>query len=447
MNWILLVASIPATLVALMVREDLSVLAWVCLSDLLLFALVLLFYALRRGGINVLDPALWAIVGYLAFGQLPVALWLMEGRIGDIDQEEIEYAALLIIIAFRFLLLGLFAGSAIPVPRSRSPELPRIGLALPWTLILAGLYARLVSNNVFEGFGEYSWYIPVLLTATAVGVCLLFLAIGDRVIRELSLGVRFQVFAILAIALLCALVDVSRTNTGVILVTVLVLGVMGVRFGRLEYDVRVRGLAKGAFVLVAIWFVLLGTRAFSWAIANETDFWSEYATSFTERRANEEVRILAFVISVTPSTYEYFYGRTLGAVMPIPRSIWPERPAAHSYYIGLQWKGISDIAYAEEYLGDAQLSLSPHMVGEGYANFGIAGAMGIELAFGILVAAYARLLRAGRLRAMRIAFPLLLFAIITQQRGDVAMMNTGWIVSVLLLMACLWFSRPRLKTD
>jgi len=445
MNGNLLIASIPMTIVALMVREDLSALAWVCLFDLLLFAFVLLIYTLRRGGINVLDPALWAIVGYLGFGQLPVALWLMEGEIGNIDQVEIEYAVFLIIIAFRFLLLGLLAGSAIPLPRSRPLELPRIGFALPWALVLAGLYARLLRNNVFEGFGEYSWYIPVFLTATAVGVCLLFLAIGDREIRKLSLGVQFQVFAILAIAVLCALVDISRKDTGVILISVLVLGVIGVRFGRLDYNVRVHGLAGGAFVLVAVWIVLVGTRAYSWAIVNETDFWSEYATSFTERRANEEVRILAFVLSVTPSTYEYFYGRTLGAVIPIPRAIWPERPAAHSYYVGLQAKAIPEMVYAEEYLGEAQLSFSPHMVGEGYANFGIPGAMGIEVAFGILVAVYARLLKAGRLRAMRIAFPLLLFAIITQQRGDVAMMNIGWILSVMLLMTCLWLNRLRLR--
>lgn len=438
MNYTLLISSIPVAIVALIMREDVSGLAWLCLLDLIIVVLVLLFESLRKGSINALDPQLWAIVGYLGFGQLPVAMWLLGGEIELIDVAEIEYAVFLIIIAFRFLLLGLLAGSAIPIPRSPPRDLPRIGLALPWACIVAGAYARILRNNVFESTSEYLWYEPVLLVVTAVGLCLLILALGNREIRKLSAGERFQVLAIVAIALLCALVDVSRKTTGAILISLVMLGVIEVRFGRLEYYVRIRGLLGGAIFLLTIWAVLIGTRAYSWAIANETEFWSEYRTSFVERRANEEVRALGFVLSVTPDTYGYFYGRTFGALIPIPRAIWPGRPAAHSYYLGLQYKGISDMVYDPAYLGEVQLSISPHMVGEGYANFGILGALGIEVVFGFLVGAYAYLLKAGRLRVMRIAFPFVIFAIITQQRGDVAMMNMAWIVSALLIAAFLW---------
>jgi len=52
MNRDLLIASIPATIVALMVREDLSALAWVCLLDLIVFALMLPIDSLRKGNIN-----------------------------------------------------------------------------------------------------------------------------------------------------------------------------------------------------------------------------------------------------------------------------------------------------------------------------------------------------------------------------------------------------------
>jgi hypothetical protein len=88
-------------------------------------------------------------------------------------------------------------------------------------------------------------------------------------------------------------------------------------------------------------------------------------------------------------------------------------------------------------MGANQLSLSAHVLGEGYANFGYAGAIGLELLFGLMIGLYERHLREGRLQALRILCPTILFFIVSQQRGDLAMMNTLWLESAVLLWGLL----------
>jgi len=205
-------------------------------------------------------------------------------------------------------------------------------------------------------------------------------------------------------------------------------------------------LMRTAGVLLGLGALLMATRALSWAFDKKTDLYSELRISMQERRANDMTNMLAFVLDVVPSTYPFLNGITLGSVFPVPRVLWPGRPPAHSYIVGLQARAMSDLTYKSELTGNNQLSISAHMLGEGYANFGEIGAIAFEVAFGLLIGLYELQLHRGKLRVLRILYPVILFFIFTQQRGDLAMMNTEWMMCAGMLWMFLrlnhWITGP-----
>ncbi|OQX01243.1 MAG: hypothetical protein BWK80_60340 [Desulfobacteraceae bacterium IS3] len=164
---------------------------------------------------------------------------------------------------------------------------------------------------------------------------------------------------------------------------------------------------------------------------------SELEITFKERRAHDCTIILAFVLDTTPSLYPYLYGKTIGSLVPLPRSVFPNRPPAHSYVVGLQRQGINLTDFDSTLYNANPLSLSAHLLGEGYANFGILGALLFEFMFGFLVCYYEVKLNKGHLVALRLLYPVLMFFILTQQRGDIAMMNTAWMLSVCFAVGIL----------
>jgi len=403
-----------------------------CALDILFFLQYAFVYSFIKKS-NFLAPTFWAMSGYILFGQFPIVL----NHILDVyiptqhSSQALIKMGILIMVGYRVLIAGIL----IILPKTtdiKYGSLPDISLFYPFVLIIVGTLTRIfIRNNVFSISDiEFSWYHTFLLLCTPISVGLLCSVVGEKVKQGLSLSSvqKKIIFLLLLIATLNAMIDVSRKDAGMILFYIIIFVFFKVVP---QYPVLYLNFAKQikfGILILLLGFILMGMRAYSWSRELNTDLSTELSISFEERRANDMTDILAFVIETTPSKYPFLYGRTLGSLLPIPRVLYPGRSPAHSYIVGLQYRGIDQVEFDPIGYRENPLSISAHMLGEGYANFGIPGALAFEFIFGILVAIYEKKLNNGELIVLRIIYPVILFFILTQQRGDLAMMNTGWIM-------------------
>jgi hypothetical protein len=398
----------------------------VCLLDVISLPFLILVH-LRMHEANAVSPTLWSLIGYVSAGQLPLLIDLAEGRLesSGFGAATINKTAILIFVGYRVLLVAVLLVRSPRVP-FRRVELKSMPLAIPVALAAIGVLARLViSNNVTGQMADWVWYYALAFVCTPAAIALVNPAPARQVKRSPVHGI-ITILVLLA-AGVCALADVSRKDTGMTLLALLLLHVVVVQPQEPFLRMAGRRAVMITIILGVLGGLLMATRAYSWATNNNESFASEFRTSLRDRRANDVIEQLAFVLDTTPATYPYLDGITLGSVLPIPRTVWPDRPAAHSYYVGLQWRGRFATEFDPREMGTNQLSLSAHLLGEGYANFGFTGAIVFEFVFGLLVAWYEHLLADGRLVVLRILYPVILFFILTQQRGDIAMMNTPWL--------------------
>ncbi len=421
----------------LWLSNDPEFLAALCILDVGTFTL-LLTQMLRNRSANLISPALWAILGYLIFGHIPVILNVFVDRTSYSSYNSIPLMIRLVIVGYRAMLGGilLFQPKRPHLSRWAGLRLPSAKLAL--TLALTGALARVfIRNNVFTTHvEEITWYHSFVFACTPIGIALAIARASQN--RGEMRSAAFALTMLFGVA--TALVDVSRKDTGCILLPIVLFLLFQVTPQRPFLVPTMSRVIKTTAVLLALGVVLMATRALSWAFSNGSDLYSEFHTSMQQRRANDMTNMLAFVLDVVPSSYPYLYGSTLGSLLPVPRVLWPARPPAHSYIVGLQARGMTDLAYRPELTGNNQLSISAHMLGEGYANFGSTGAMAFEFIFGVLIGLYESQLHQGKLFALRILYPVILFFIFTQQRGDLAMMNTEWMMCAGMLWTFLWLN-------
>lgn len=414
----------------------------ICALDILIFLYYAFVYILIKKS-NCLAPTFWAILGYILFGQFPVVL----NYILDL-YDPIQYSIQALITMGMLILVGyraLIAGILVILPKTMDVKycsLPEISLFYPLVLISIGTLTRIiVRNNVGTSIIEYAWYHSFLLLSTPVGVALLCSVAGEKMKSGFIPPIQKTIiFFLLFIAALNAMVDVSRKDAGMILLYIIIF----VFFKIIpQYPVLYLNIVKQiklSILMLLLGFILMGIRSYSWSRELNTSLSSEIKVSFNERRANDMTNMLAFVLETTPSKYPFLYGWTLGSLLPIPRAIYSGRAPAHCYIVGLQYRGIDLIEFDQTLYNANPLSISAHMLGEGYANFGIPGALSFEFIFGILVAVYEKRLNQGRLIVLRMIFPIILYFILTQQRGDLAMMNTAWImlacITCFVLLVC-----------
>ena len=85
-----------------------------------------------------------------------------------------------------------------------------------------------------------------------------------------------------------------------------------------------------------------------------------------------------------PRRHEYLYGETylIELVNPIPRFLWAEKPMGFGVTYA-RWRGYDTLAGGP--------NLSPGILGEMYANFGLAGIVLVSLAGGVLCRAWDRM--------------------------------------------------------
>jgi hypothetical protein len=426
----------------LAVSRDISFIILLSGLDISLFIIFFAVNIVKKRG-NILAPSLWAMMGYILFGQLPIVI---NGCLGIYDtigysSSSISAMGTLILLGYRALIVGIFWTLGAD-NRIFDANLPAVNLIYPVVLIIAGALTRIFIGNNITGWSiEYRWYHSFLFTFTPIGVCLLFARSLKHGWKKVEGVEKYLIIFSVIVALGTGICDVSRKDTGMILLSIIIFGYFKVRPQFPFLNTSIIRSAKLGFLLFFLGIVLMGTRALSWSVANNTGLWSELKTSFNERRANDVTEILTFVIETTPEVYPYLYGRTLGSLIPIPRILYADRVPAHSYYVGLEWRGVFMYEFDPRFMGDNQLSISAHMLGEGYANFGVIGAILFELGLGGLIGLYEKQLKQGKLVVLRILFPVILFFILTQQRGDIAMMNSAWIQSAVILFTILFLTK------
>lgn len=148
------------------------------------------------------------------------------------------------------------------------------------------------------------------------------------------------------------------------------------------------------------------------------------------------------VFEVFPEAEPYRYGQTLlvALLSPIPRAIWPEKPVGLGKELTRYMGGYYGIFYEPT----AGLSITPTLVGDFYANLGIAGILlggfGLGLACRV-VAAYA----VGRMRdglqfqPARVLIPAVFLSGMVEVRADLTMMVLFYMYTLLPLVLVLRF--------
>jgi hypothetical protein len=417
----------------------------------ILCLIVALGHQVSKKGLNIASAKLWCILGYQVYGQIPLVINV--GLLGEVYPELTanRLMELMVILGYRFLLLGLCVIPKGRVSDSGGIRLDRSGM-LPLWILLAGLAVRLLlRNNLYStGISEWAWYMSLPFSLTPAGICLALVVYTDRY-GKIDFRYRSHLRWALLLAAVTGIIDVSRKDTGAILLPILLF--ISCRYRPLM-PVKFINASKclwSILLLSALGVLLMGTRAYSWSLENQTSLTAELYRSFEERRANDMLPQLAFVIDTTPEVYPYLWGHTYGALIPLPRTIIPWRAASHSHYVGLQVRGIMEHEYVDYMYKENPLSVSAHLLGEAYANFGWAGAMLFQTILGMLVALYENRLLHGRLSADTLLAPAVFFVLLTQQRGDAAMMyapilqHYGAAALLLWLMALLYSKKIRTR--
>ncbi len=120
-----------------------------------------------------------------------------------------------------------------------------------------------------------------------------------------------------------------------------------------------------------------GEGEFSWESRQKVDY-----------VGNEMFRELLFIRQYVPTQVDYQFGYVyyVQLVNPIPRFLWPEKPTLDTGLLMADAYGAVD-----DKTGEAQMTISPGLIGEMYLNFGWLGIMGISAFGGWLVRGWDRL--------------------------------------------------------
>ena len=84
--------------------------------------------------------------------------------------------------------------------------------------------------------------------------------------------------------------------------------------------------------------------------------------------------------------YQYYFGETYFSVLVgiVPRSIWVDKPVGFASIFAIMGVFEQQLSFSEDlWLGINRFSLSPGMLGEAYANFGIYGSVLVPFILGV----------------------------------------------------------------
>ena len=166
---------------------------------------------------------------------------------------------------------------------------------------------------------------------------------------------------------------------------------------------------------------------------------------FVERFTREFsfTRTIADVIRIWPHTRPFELGTTYFStlLMPIPRVLWPDKPAGGVGSLINQVLLPNSIAGRLGYYG---FGYSPSMLGEAYLNLGWFGIVPVFSILGVLArSAYVYIRRNGKSPSAVLLYAVCLWSVLMELRGGFAATTTTWLTNMAAAIVALHFIAGR----
>jgi hypothetical protein len=388
----------------------------------------------RRSAVLTLTE--WAILGFLLW--MPVGFIKYEFGVDtsrDVPPGVLDWAATLMCLAFASHLAGLsvpwrLRGAG---PLAKQP---------PGWFVLVGSSAVIASLSVFR-VGANNWAGTLepggagLAVGLAVGALpLLSAAAARQAATPGSVPMRLWCAVLTLAAIYVGLGDSSRRVFGAV-----AFGVLWAAAGRGRRFGVVRVGAVTAVMVLGVYY-LLGTymRAVSFGGGEPEGIQEDFVTAGRTARNLSTLDDYALCLEIYPKDVPHLLGESYlaAATTWLPRTIWKSKPVAFSKELAIR-KALS----TEEYVYSRDLeralafqSYSGTLVGEAWANFGMAGVLAVPFLWGVLVATLGGLMeRVDSGSWLGLLSGLIVFTALIENRGCSTTANGLLIAGVLLALA------------
>jgi oligosaccharide repeat unit polymerase len=298
-------------------------------------------------------------------------------------------------------LLGYHASGGCPVfPRFGRTVRPLDDPALLWRIVLAGAVVGFAPVVYFAGTDLITNFDSLLGMRSTWGGVLARGRYGDArsaflMLEMFATGVGPFAAVLLfdrrtplnrrlvSLALVCwPIVRAFGVGTRSALITA-VVPVLVVLYFKMRPGAQ-RKIVIAALLCVPLIYQLMAAIVIS---RGEGEFaWENHQKA--EYVGNEMFRELLFIQRRVPQQLDYQYGYVyyVQLVNPVPRFLWPEKPTLDTGLLMADLYGEVD-----QNTGEANLTISPGLIGEMYLNFGWLGVVGLSALGGWLVRGWDRL--------------------------------------------------------
>jgi oligosaccharide repeat unit polymerase len=159
----------------------------------------------------------------------------------------------------------------------------------------------------------------------------------------------------------------------------------------------------------------------------------------------EPFEIASLVIDVYPAQHPYEYGKTLLVTLLafIPRAAWPDKPVGLAKSLTRYTDGV----YFQATTGH---SITPTLLGDFYANFGVVGVILGGIIFGVVCRTFAAYCSNGmtagiQLSAARVLIPSAFVSALVEVRSDTSQLLAFYVMVIVpIIIACAF---TRLETE
>lgn len=383
---------------------------------------------------NLLGLRSLAILAYGLWMFLGMARYVLGERVHPffiLYYNEVNTAARLTALGFCAMLVGLQI-----LPFKRVPhtllvrrELSPRQLHMISAVFILGSSTYLITHNNFFGFiADVPFYIGMIAPLCVPGLILLGYLVAVH--RAYTKHHAMSVVILCLLGFSVAVLDPSRRG-----VMTALLGIMGIVALRRGFLMTNRGPVSRFFLLgftilllSSLYVLGSGMRAVSFSNKTFSGFTETFRKISTQGKSLQPFFALEFVVEEYPRPYHFIHGSSVINLLFnfVPRSIWPSKPVGFSKELAMRMEGIPEsVRYSRQV--DAKIgyqSYSGTMVGEGYANFGVAGVIGFLFVFGVLVSFIERYVEWNWSNQ----FAIMLYAcsiapVLIQQRGDLLCAN------------------------
>jgi hypothetical protein len=308
----------------------------------------------------------------------------------------------------------------------------------PDTLAQVAALIRVLQTQIFVAIGVLAWLSH---TSRSVWMHLFYYGfVIVAVIGGISTGFVEAAIAPIAIVFTCEWIYKHRINKALVVCVFAAMLILNPVKGHYRDVVWYSAGPEAAGSRLDKTLLWLEAGIDFWADVIQGKMRAEDATAQLVRRASM-VDILAHVYQSTPDPVPYFKGETYSyfTYSLIPRFLWPEKPVASANRVLAVTYGLT----TEE--GAERSTFGVSLVGEGYANFGWFGALGIMAVLGLILRLLQRMFTTPESGPGGYALFLAFFIFFLNGLGSSAEILLGNLMQSLIVSTLLmyWVSEKR----